>query len=415
MVRTCPLLLGSLLLLTACGGGMRDWDPFVAEPPRPDLGAGADTSSAYAYFALGERMMQNSPGQAADAFYWAARLDPAWADPLYARRMAVFLANPQVFSAYTSGQRAILESPGVQKADSLYARALRMNPFLRSRFDSQALRAMLAWSIERDVRRDDPNALIDQGLLESWIDQSLRRAHPSFLARLAHSEGRFSQAIGHYQAALDRGSTSPYIKADMARALFLAGRHPEAVAMMEQAIEAMAERDEERLVRVYESRGLLEYAIGLIHEGLDDLPGARAAYARALQEDLSYHPAHIRLGELALAEGDTLTAVSQLALAADIQGEDPAVLQQYASMLRRLGQHDQAKEALERAIELEPLFALPYLELARVREDEGQVAEAAEHYRAFLGRASRDHPFRREAEGRLAQLDGGSGGEGRRR
>jgi hypothetical protein len=56
------------------------------EPRRPKLPAGADTNSARTYydFALGQ--LRSSPDKAADALYWATRLEPMWADAFYARR-----------------------------------------------------------------------------------------------------------------------------------------------------------------------------------------------------------------------------------------------------------------------------------------------------------------------------------------
>jgi tetratricopeptide (TPR) repeat protein len=406
------LAILGILALTACGGGMRDWDPFLVEPPRPDLGPGADANSAQAYFDLGERLMRSHPTRAADAFHWAARLDPAWADPLYARRMAIFMANPQIYQAYVNREARVRESPGVQKADSIYRDALTMNPFLRRRFDSAVLRHMLLQTAERNIRRENPTALVDQGVLESWLDMYLRTASPWMLAWVAHSEGRYREAVVQYRRALDREPKNPGLQADLARVLFLSGQYGESQSAFAEAVSLMEEEEAERVIRVYESKALFEHGIGLIHEQLDDPVGAREAYARALQEDLAYHPAHIRLGELALLEGDTLTAVSALALAAQIRGSDAGVRYQYGQMLRRVGQLAEARDELQRAIELEPLFALPHLELARVLDAEGELAAAAGAYQEYLARAGRSAPFRLEAEGRLDQIANVQAGPG---
>src|SRR6266566_1894764 len=48
-------------------------------PKRPNLEAGADTNFAPAYYEFGMREIERDPQKAADAFYWATRLDPAWA------------------------------------------------------------------------------------------------------------------------------------------------------------------------------------------------------------------------------------------------------------------------------------------------------------------------------------------------
>ena len=184
------------------------------------------------------------------------------------------------------------------------------------------------------------------------------------------------------------------------------GRFHDAHERMTQAIELLREREEEseELVRLYNSKAVLEYSLGLINEQIGDREAARAAYARALQEDLGYHPAHMRLGELALAGGDTATALGEMALAADIGADDAFVLLRYGRVLHGVGQLDEAEARLRRAIELEPLFAEPSLELARVLESADRPDEALAEYRAFVGKASRSHASLADASRRIQAL-----------
>ena len=51
------------------------------EPRRPKFTVVRDTNSAGAYYYHGLSVLDRDPQQAADAFYWASRLDPEWADP----------------------------------------------------------------------------------------------------------------------------------------------------------------------------------------------------------------------------------------------------------------------------------------------------------------------------------------------
>jgi hypothetical protein len=64
------------------------------ELPRPRLAPGGDTNDARAYYARGDHLLHYSRWlDTADlAFYWAARLDPAWAEPLYARAAVIVRA-----------------------------------------------------------------------------------------------------------------------------------------------------------------------------------------------------------------------------------------------------------------------------------------------------------------------------------
>jgi len=57
----------------------------------------------------------------------------------------------------------------------------------------------------------------------------------------------------------------------------------------------------------------------------DRVSEAREAYGRALQEDIAFYPAHVRLGLLALNAKDTSTAISELDLAAQVAGTEPYV------------------------------------------------------------------------------------------
>jgi hypothetical protein len=53
------------------------------EPKRPRLAAGADTNDARAYYDHGLAKIERDPAEAADAFYWATRINPGVADAYY--------------------------------------------------------------------------------------------------------------------------------------------------------------------------------------------------------------------------------------------------------------------------------------------------------------------------------------------
>ena len=88
-------------------------------PRRPPLN-GADTNQAAAYYSYGLSMLQQDPQKAADAFYWAARIDPTWAQPLYAGRIAFLVgADDQFVIGYMDGQRSYTRSKEARRIDSL--------------------------------------------------------------------------------------------------------------------------------------------------------------------------------------------------------------------------------------------------------------------------------------------------------
>lgn len=82
-----PLILATALLLAASHAlAAQRLGPAEVRPRLRDV---ADTNDAQAYYDLGLSIIERDPGQAAAAFYWAARINPAWGDPLYARRAAL--------------------------------------------------------------------------------------------------------------------------------------------------------------------------------------------------------------------------------------------------------------------------------------------------------------------------------------
>jgi hypothetical protein len=77
------------------------------------------------------------PAEAAAAFYWAARLQPGWADPLYGRRVALLMTDPDRLVRYMEDNRGTIRSPEIQAIDSLQLRALSLDPFLVQTFDGR--------------------------------------------------------------------------------------------------------------------------------------------------------------------------------------------------------------------------------------------------------------------------------------
>jgi Tfp pilus assembly protein PilF len=141
----------------------------------------------------------------------------------------------------------------------------------------------------------------------------------------------------------------------------------------------------------------------MLHERNNDRAAAREAYGRALTEDLSFYPAHVRMAALALAAGDAEAAVAEYGLAAQTTSE-PSVLYVYGAVLAQTGKLDEAAAQFERVIAAAPYYPDPHFGLAMVRDAQGNTAAATEAYRGFLARASRGHARRAHAEQRVQAL-----------
>ena len=141
-------------------------------------------------------MVEKDPRKAADAFYWATRLDPTWAQPLYARRIALLMADPRLLIGYMSRNRGVVQSKEAKSIDSLELRALMLNPFLLRELDKQLLLAYLRALFEDELRRrgeqaDGATTLRFDFFMESYLRSD---ASARVKAVLAVSERRLPEA-----------------------------------------------------------------------------------------------------------------------------------------------------------------------------------------------------------------------------
>jgi tetratricopeptide (TPR) repeat protein len=365
-------------------------------PRRPRLPAAADTNDAGAYYRLGREQLDRRPQDAAAAFFWAAQIDPGWADPLYARHVALLMSEPRRLVRYWDGDRRTRTSAEVLAIDSLYFRALRIDPFVQRPFERELVRVL----VMNLLGGDQPGA--DVGLAAYYTETILADMPPLLRGRVLAGEGRLMQAMQAYEEALRdsrgrRSETRRYIRHERGRMYALAGADSAALAELQQAIDMGVEEEREELVRFYDSKAVLEHSRGMVLERTGRRDAAREAYARALLEDLSYHPAHVRMATLALAEGDTATAVQELALAAEAGADDPVARLLYATLLTRVRRLDEAQTELRAAAAAAPYWAEPWFVLGLAR-DWGAPGDALEAYRGFLLRARRDDPRRAQVE-----------------
>lgn len=393
LARVVPLCVLSLACASSSG--------TAPTPTAPGLPAGADVNDPSAYYELGRQNLLRWPQRARDAFRWASELDPTWADPLYGERLALLASSSRDFLRYIDGQR--ISSPELKRADSLYARTLRLNPYYQN--VGMSVKDLLNLQIRDELHRQNPAANIPIEAVNEALEEVLRRADPAMRGWVAASEGRIAEAIGLYTEAIQRGNPpSPEDLASRARLLVQTGEYRRALADMIRARQLLREEEDERVIPVYESKALYQHAIALAYEQLGEEDRAREAYAEALQEDLSYSPAHLELARLSLARGDLTGAVAEMELASELAPDDPAVSVRHGELLLQMDRPSEAVPHLQRTVERAPRFARGHLLLARAMEGAGRGAEAAHSYREFLRLAPRGAPERGEAARRAQDL-----------
>jgi tetratricopeptide (TPR) repeat protein len=347
--------------------------------PRPRLPDGSDTNAALAYYNWGTRW--SAPTDTAEmALFWASRLDPSWAEPLYARLFNVFRAlRHDVFETYEktysprAAKHVTLSPRQIHVIDSLQQMAWQRNPFMFS---------------DLEFRDGVPG----------------RYGDPVHDAWLAFSRKQFVTADSLFRDALRKHPGAVDLRLMRARALFYLGKFDGAVAELEAARDTVSRDVEKQLSPILPSVEMFDFAIGIARVQQDDFPAARVAFERALTQNLAFYWAHTRLAGSALALHDTATALTELDMATELEGRDPVLLLYRGVVRQAAGRLPEADQDFRKAIELDPYYAEPYYFLATNRQVLGDTAAAVVHYREFLRRAARADAVRPQAVRQLTAL-----------
>jgi tetratricopeptide (TPR) repeat protein len=342
-------------------------------PPRPTLDAGADTNSAQEYYQFGVQQLARRPQVAADAFYWASRLAPPWADPYYARATALVLGDRSRLVRYFAGDESVMMSREVAFSDSLYYAAFARNPLVVTRLDRHLYDELISQLTRGEVA----------------TMSRVRSGDIVWDARKASLQGRYAEALRHWAIAIKRNPDSIVFHVHRSKAFNALEQNDSAVTEMTRAVEKLRARDGSRISRLFESIAMYEHAVAFLHVQRGDDKLAREAYERALLSDLSFYHARAGLADVALRQGDTASAVSEYGQAVALSPDDGGLRAGYAMALVQANRHGEAVTELQRAIELEPWFAQPYYVLGRLFDHAGFTDQAVAQYDAFLARAPR--------------------------
>jgi tetratricopeptide (TPR) repeat protein len=372
------------------------------EPRRPKLPAGADTNSAQIYYNFALQQLRHDPDKAADALYWAARLEPMWADAYYARRVALLLTDNRRLMRYWSGDRRTIQSDDIRRIDSLFYHALTLNPFVSQRLDRQIFE-----EVADEIAHEAAGGSGEESAIRFEIDRMMSTAPPATKAWLAYGDGRFEDALPLYDQAIRSDKRNEPLRMDRARVFFQMNQMDSALAELTKAVQDLRTRDKKDLVFVYQSKALAEHSVAIVQERLGHDAEAKEALGRALQEDLSYYPAHTQLAFLALNGKDTTTALAEFDLAVQLRADDDGLQYLYGFILTATGKPADAEPHLRKAISLNPVYAAPHFILAQILERSSMTADAAKEYATFLSLAASTDLRRNEATTRVAALKTG--------
>ncbi len=365
-----------LALVVALAHSLQGQSRPAKTPKRPVLPADKDSNSAGDYYFFGASVLGKDPEKAEAAFYWAQRLNPYLAEPVYGEYLAALLALPtDLITDYMLDRPGTDEKRDIRHVDSLHYKAMVRNPYVDRRLNNVMLESWLYRATQGDV-----------SLLE------LRQGRPRFSAWVSYTYGEYQKAADRYAELMRTNSDDPTLP--LARSLpFVAmGQNDSAIASVHSALALYRAADTTRAMRVYESHPFAEYRLGVLFERGQQGDSAQAAYERALLEDVTFAPAHWRLARLRIATGDTVRALRELADAVALDSGDAVSLYEYGSLILAAGRSDSAVALLKRSIALEPYFLQPHFLLGRIYEMSGFKGEAIGEYGTFLRIAPRTMP-----------------------
>jgi tetratricopeptide (TPR) repeat protein len=348
-----------------------------AAPPRPSLPRGADPNDWEAYFDRGAALLPSEAKEADAAFYWAQRLNPARAEPLYGRWVALHMQNVTRWEAYMRDNPAVLASPEIIRADSLLLYAQVRNPFVH--------RGLLV--------------VLYQATPGNWSGDAYTRG------MLDYSAAKFPQAVRTLSGYVQRYPRRLDARWSLVLALVSSNQMDSAQAVMNSLVEAMRLRDETRVVRAYQSKEMQEYAAGLLYLARHQPAQARAAMEQALVENAAAWFAHSGRALALRAERRPQEAVQEMTAALELAPEDAMLHFDRAGALIEAGHFPESAAEYRRAVAMEPFWADAWLGLGDAERVAGHAAEAVAAYERYLALAPRrEASLAQVVQGHIARL-----------
>lgn len=346
---------------------------------KPRLPTGVDPFDWEAYFDWGTEHIAKDLTASDSAILWSSRVRPDRAEPLFARWIVFWARDIRQFEKYLNDDEKTLHDPRVAEAETLRERALRRNPFVHQ--------GMIVYLYQKL-----PGYIRDTPLTRAWF---------------ALGEGDLPRALGLFATVISREPQRfGYLRFVRASAFVNSGRPDSAAAEISTLLAQLHAEDAKSLGNGYESKELLEYALGLVELRRNHTPAAREAFGRALVENAAFSPAHAMLGELAMNAHDTTTALMEYGLATETDSTDVELILGMGRAYLLARRPADAVSQFQRAVQLEPLYAEPYVRLASALEAKGDRPAAARAYGQFLEHISQDDYRRGDIQHKIQLLAG---------
>jgi Tfp pilus assembly protein PilF len=213
-----------------------------------------------------------------------------------------------------------------------------------------------------------------------------QRMYPGGAGLLYYETGCYELANAALAVALRRDPDLLVAYVYRARGFFYQEQYDSALVQLNVLLDSLRARELTSLVQSYNSKAMLEFMVGTVEALRERGDAARAAFQRALTEDLGFYPARAALGRLAFAQNDLETAKAEYEQAVDLKADDGVLRDDYGYALLKNHQPADAEAQFREAIRLEPYWALPHFNLAVALSNQGKRELAVAEYEAFIAR-----------------------------
>ncbi len=228
-----------------------------------------------------------------------------------------------------------------------------------------------------------PLALVTQRQLRYWLNGVTMFSHTIAVTKNNYvaennlglsllEQGRFLEAVGHFEAALRIRPDFAVAYHNLGVALQALGRHEEAARAYRQEIQINGGTGEAyyRLGISLSREGKLSEAVAVFRKAIEHWPDAPGGYAE--------------LGTVLTALGRFEEAKKAYEQALRLQDDHAGIHNNYAMLLMRMGEREEAVKHFREALRLQPRYANAHYQLSVILREKGDAAAAASHLRSAI-------------------------------
>ncbi|MEI6536095.1 MAG: tetratricopeptide repeat protein, partial [Verrucomicrobiaceae bacterium] len=212
-----------------------------------------------------------------------------------------------------------------------------LRPLLKD--PSRSVRLTAAWALRDDVSPDSTVGKELSLMLQNNADQPGGRMQ---LGQYEAARGRNDAAIAEFRKAVEWDPNSPPFHHDLAVMLSASGRIKEAIAELEATI------------KLDPRQAGYHYELGLAWSEAGDPDKTIASLEQAVKLDPLLSRAWYNLGLARNGKGDTAGALNALSRAEAANPRDSALPYARATILLKLGRRDEALQAAQMALQIQP-------------------------------------------------------------